>query len=92
MLERRLGTLKIGTCRGRGVGGGWIEEAVRRVKEEGQMKWKVSSSVVFGLGVGMKMVKGIIFGRWNLWDWVAGKRGGSGWGVAGMGFWVFKVN
>ncbi|CAN6716497.1 unnamed protein product [Malus baccata var. baccata] len=62
MLERRLGTLKIGTCEGGGVGGGWMEEAVRRVKEEGQMKWKVSSSVVLGLGVGMKMVKGMIFG------------------------------
>ncbi|RXH72419.1 hypothetical protein DVH24_012103 [Malus domestica] len=60
MLERRLGTLKIGTYEG-----GWMEEAVRRVKEEGQMKWKVSSSVVLGLGVGMKMVKGMIFGRLN---------------------------
>ncbi|RXH88701.1 hypothetical protein DVH24_000300 [Malus domestica] len=56
MLERRLGTLKIGTYGGGGVGGGWMEEAVRRVKEEGQMKWKVSSSVVLGLAVGMKMM------------------------------------
>ncbi|RXH81455.1 hypothetical protein DVH24_034876 [Malus domestica] len=65
MLERRLGTLKIRTCGGGGggVGGGWMEEVVRRVKEEGQMKWEVSSLVVLGLGVGMKMVKGMIFGR-----------------------------
>ncbi|KAM2712750.1 hypothetical protein FF1_033089 [Malus domestica] len=76
MLERRLRTLKIGTCWGRGVGGGWMEEAVRRVKEEGQMKWKVSSSVVLGLGVGMKMVKGMIFGR-------RGASGVAGWLVRG---------
>ncbi|XP_068313367.1 putative disease resistance protein At5g47280 [Pyrus communis] len=66
MLEQRLGTLKIGTCGGGGVGSGWMEEAVRRVEEEGQMKWEVSSSVVLGLGVGMKTVKGMIFGREDL--------------------------
>ncbi|CAN6582725.1 unnamed protein product [Malus baccata var. baccata] len=66
VLEQRLGTLKIGTCGGGGVGGGWMEEAVRRVEEEGQMKWEVSSSVVLGLGVGMKTVKGMIFGREDL--------------------------
>ncbi|TQD98159.1 hypothetical protein C1H46_016281 [Malus baccata] len=63
MMERRLGTLKTGTCGGGGVGDGWMEEAVRRVKEEGQMKWEVSSLVVLGLGVGIKMVKGLIFRR-----------------------------
>ncbi|XP_048444244.1 probable disease resistance protein At4g33300 [Pyrus x bretschneideri] len=65
-MEQRLGALKIGTCVGGGGGGGWMEEAVRRVEEEGQMKWEVSSSVVLGLGVGMKTVKGMIFGREDL--------------------------
>ncbi|CAB4265826.1 unnamed protein product [Prunus armeniaca] len=65
-LEQRLGALKIGTCSSGGGGGGWMEEAVRRVEEEGKMKWEISNSLVLGLGLGMKKVKEMIFGREDL--------------------------
>lgn len=65
-LEQRLGALKIGTCSSGGGGGGWMEEAVRRVEEEGKMKWEISNSLVLGLGLGMKKVKDMIFGREDL--------------------------
>lgn len=61
-LEQRLGALKIGVGSG---GGGWVEEAVRRVEEEDLMKWE-GSLVNRGLDLGKKKVKEMLIGREDL--------------------------
>ncbi|XP_050363266.1 probable disease resistance protein At4g33300 [Argentina anserina] len=63
-LEQSLGAMKIGACSGGGDGGvSWMEEAVRRVEEEGRMQWESSSELVLGLTFGLKKVKEMVLGR-----------------------------
>ncbi|XP_004291936.1 PREDICTED: probable disease resistance protein At4g33300 [Fragaria vesca subsp. vesca] len=74
-LEQSLGAMKIGACGGGGVS--WMEEAVRRVEEEGRMQWESSSELVLGLGFGLKKVKEMVLGRDDLIVGISGI-GGSG--------------
>ncbi|CAK7347608.1 unnamed protein product [Dovyalis caffra] len=64
-LEERIGNLKIGV----GGGGGWMEEAVKRVEEE-ERKWEGSFGNNFYLGVGIeegkRKVKEMVMKRENL--------------------------
>lgn len=59
-LERKLGAMAIGG------GGGWMEEAVKRVEEE--ERWRESSLVSFGvaLDLGKKKVKETVVERDDL--------------------------
>ncbi|PRQ26927.1 putative powdery mildew resistance protein, RPW8 [Rosa chinensis] len=75
-LEQTLGAMKIGACSG-GGGVSWVEEAVRRVEEEGRMQWESSSELVLGLGFGLKKVKEMVLGTDDLFVGISGI-GGSG--------------
>jgi hypothetical protein len=61
-LEQKLGAMVIGV----GGGGGWVEEAVKRVEEE--ERWRESSLVSFGvaLDLGKKKVKETVVERDDL--------------------------
>ncbi|KAJ4824048.1 hypothetical protein Tsubulata_007449 [Turnera subulata] len=63
-LEHRLGAMKID---GVGSGGGWVEEAVRRVEME-EERWESSFGSLMGLGieVGKRRVKEMVMGRDDL--------------------------
>jgi hypothetical protein len=73
-LEQKLGAMVIGV----GGGGGWVEEAVKRVEEE--ERWRESSLVSFGvaLDLGKKKVKETVVERDDLG--VVGI-----WGIGGSG-------
>lgn len=61
-LEQRLGTMKIGAG-----GGGWMEEAVKRVEVE-EERWETSLVNLLGVGmeVGKRKVKEMVIGREDL--------------------------
>ncbi|KAK2660405.1 hypothetical protein Ddye_006938 [Dipteronia dyeriana] len=75
-LEHRLGSMKIGT----GSGGGWMEEAVKRVEME-EEEWKegrFGNLIGMGISLGKKKVKEMIIDRDDLGVVGISGIGGSG--------------